>query len=81
MTLYIYYIYFKSKILLIFHQNNQYAKIKSNIIFVYIDVLLPSLIWKAGRSAEAIRTAAITCLYAALKEPDPKKVEKMAFNK
>ncbi|GFG28909.1 hypothetical protein Cfor_12253 [Coptotermes formosanus] len=28
------------------------------------DVIIPNLVWRAGRTAEAIRTAAISCLYA-----------------
>jgi len=33
-------------------------------IFCLADVIIPNLVWRAGRTAEAIRTAAISCLYA-----------------
>ena len=39
------------------------------------DVLAPSLVWKAGRTAEALRTISIACLLSALQETekeDPK---------
>jgi hypothetical protein len=37
----------------------------SSSVFCPADVIIPNLVWRAGRTAEAIRTAAISCLYAA----------------
>lgn len=35
------------------------------------EVIVPNLVWSAGRTAEAIRTAAVACLCSALQEkPD-----------
>lgn len=39
---------------------------------------MPNLIWSPGRTAEAIRTAAVACLCAALQDnPDSKQKMKM----
>ena len=35
-------------------------------VFCLADVIIPNLVWRAGRTAEAIRTAAISCLYVTL---------------
>ena len=36
----------------------------SSSVLCLADVIIPNLVWRAGRTAEAIRTAAISCLYA-----------------
>nr|CAD7428966.1 unnamed protein product [Timema monikensis] len=36
-----------------------------------INVILPGLVWQAGRTAETVRTSAVACLWAALQDPVP----------
>nr|CAD7401886.1 unnamed protein product [Timema poppensis] len=38
---------------------------------VLTDVILPGLVWQAGRTAETVRTSAVACLWAALQDPVP----------
>jgi dynein assembly factor 5 len=41
------------------------------LFLCFLDVIMPNLVWRAGRTAEAVRTAGISCLYAAFKcSPD-----------
>lgn len=44
---------------------------KIALIFSHLEIIVPNLVWSAGRTAEAIRTAAVACLCSALQEkPD-----------
>nr|CAD7588228.1 unnamed protein product [Timema genevievae] len=40
-------------------------------VTVVQDVILPGLVWQAGRTAETVRTSAVACLWAALQDPVP----------
>nr|CAD7569940.1 unnamed protein product [Timema californicum] len=41
------------------------------ILCGFQDVILPGLVWQAGRTAETVRTSAVACLWAALRDPVP----------
>jgi dynein assembly factor 5 len=40
------------------------------LLFCSSDIILPNLVWRAGRTAEAIRTAGILCLYVAFQHSE-----------
>ncbi|KAG6454786.1 dynein assembly factor 5, axonemal [Manduca sexta] len=46
----------------------EYDKLEAFLKIVIEEVIMPNLVWSAGRTAEAIRTAAIACLCSALQE-------------
>ncbi|KAL0840952.1 hypothetical protein ABMA28_014745 [Loxostege sticticalis] len=41
-------------------------KLEAFLKIVFFNVIMPNLVWSAGRTAEAIRTAAVACLCSAL---------------
>lgn len=41
-------------------------KYRNHFIICGIDVLVPTLVWQAGRTAEAMRTIAVSCLCSCL---------------
>ncbi|CAH2037929.1 unnamed protein product, partial [Iphiclides podalirius] len=45
-------------------------KLEAFLKVVIDDVIIPNLVWAPGRTAEAIRTAAVACLCSALQEGD-----------
>ncbi|CAB3253838.1 unnamed protein product [Arctia plantaginis] len=46
-------------------------KLEAFLNIVIEEVILPNLVWTAGRTAEAIRTAAVACLCSALQDNPP----------
>lgn len=46
-------------------------KLEAFLNIVIEEVIMPNLVWSAGRTAEAIRTAAVACLCSALQDNPP----------
>ncbi|XP_022120793.2 dynein axonemal assembly factor 5 [Pieris rapae] len=55
-------------------------KLEAFLRIVIQEILLPNLVWSPGRTAEAVRTAAVACLCAALQDNDKGDGDKKEVN-
>ncbi|KAJ0177017.1 hypothetical protein K1T71_007026 [Dendrolimus kikuchii] len=55
-------------------------KLEAFLKIVIEDIIMPNLIWSAGRTAEAIRTAAVACLCSAMQD-NPRKAQTLEGEK
>ncbi|KAL4709945.1 hypothetical protein ACJJTC_003908 [Scirpophaga incertulas] len=68
-----------SRVLLQRQENFRYCdtdKLEAFLKIVLEEILMPNLVWTAGRTAEAIRTAAVACLCSALQDGEEPTSEK-----